>query len=548
MVHFYLGHQTEIIKSDGKGYYDYLPSIFIHDDIYRYKQEDQVNARVKNLTIAYVPYEDGFVNKYPCGTALLELPFFLVAHFGINHDTTSTGYEGKYHRAIYYAVILYLILGLLFFKKLLRTFNISSWTIRFLQLLLVLATPILHYTYYDGSYSHIYSFFAVTAFWYFIRQHFLLRKRKHVIYAALFLGLITIIRQVNVLVILFIPFLTLGFPNFIKYIKELKVLDWALALFIVLIICSIQGIIWYLQSGSVLIYSYQGETFEFLKPKFFKVLFSYETGLFIYTPLLFFAFLSVFNVWPRHGFNTFLMWVIPFLIVNYIFSSWHSWTYGACFSLRPYVEYISIFMIPLAILLQSITLKKGFLLGALLTLSAPLNIVQTYQYKNYIIHWWTTTKEQYWKVFLRTEKEFEGYVWKTQVDESQFEKIGEDQISEKDQEHETFEKIHHKILDPELFKNSLQLIKLSLDNDFDDKDKSRIALAIRDSLNKDLFWFDLPTLHCAEKEFGSWHTGHYYFKLNDINIEKGMFLEMHLETLNQPKSLKNIKLEYFSKK
>ena len=67
-----------IITSDGYWYYDYLKTLFID----------------KNLSI----------NKYPIGTAILETPFFMIAHV-LSHILTPDKCDGYSH---YYQLLIYI--------------------------------------------------------------------------------------------------------------------------------------------------------------------------------------------------------------------------------------------------------------------------------------------------------------------------------------------------------------------------------------------------------------------------------------------------------
>ena len=81
---------------DGKLYYQYLPEWFIE----------------KNL---------GFYVKYPFGTAIMEAPFFLVAHLLtlLINASAATGYGGFYEYAVGLAGVFYFVAGtMLIFKAL----------------------------------------------------------------------------------------------------------------------------------------------------------------------------------------------------------------------------------------------------------------------------------------------------------------------------------------------------------------------------------------------------------------------------------------------
>ena len=69
------------ITGDGIGYYDYLPSIFIYKDISRlnFTENDSIAFRERtDGYLCYIEYDGLFVNRYPCGTAVLQSPFFVV--------------------------------------------------------------------------------------------------------------------------------------------------------------------------------------------------------------------------------------------------------------------------------------------------------------------------------------------------------------------------------------------------------------------------------------------------------------------------------------
>jgi len=110
-----------IIEADGKGYYAYLPAIFIYKDL-NYGFFDEIEKEKyyhENLYYDYRASVDGkVINKYYCGTAIAELPFFLLAHAlsyvaGLDTD----GYSRLYPILINIAALFYLWVGLLFLNS-----------------------------------------------------------------------------------------------------------------------------------------------------------------------------------------------------------------------------------------------------------------------------------------------------------------------------------------------------------------------------------------------------------------------------------------------
>jgi hypothetical protein len=66
------------------------------------------------------------------------------------------------------------------------------------------------------------------------------------------------------------------------------------------------------------------------------------------------------------------------------------------------VEYLTYFMIPLAILLEKTRYPK--LIRVLTVLLVLVCLIQTIQYRNGYIHWSDMNKERYWDNFLRIDK------------------------------------------------------------------------------------------------------------------------------------------------
>ncbi|MDG2455491.1 MAG: hypothetical protein P8N47_06765, partial [Bacteroidia bacterium] len=98
------GKPQTIIKADGKGYYGYLPAVFIYNDlnfnfIEEYEKGKYYN---KNLYYKYTYDANGRrFNRYFAGTAIPMTPFFLIAH-GISKivGLPDDGYADLYHICI----------------------------------------------------------------------------------------------------------------------------------------------------------------------------------------------------------------------------------------------------------------------------------------------------------------------------------------------------------------------------------------------------------------------------------------------------------------
>lgn len=553
-VKTYVGYADETIKSDGIGYYEYLPSLFIHHDFVRkdipFSQNPSFYDRIEKPG-PYVEYNDYRVNKYPCGTAILQLPFFTYAYLTTDlADSPEDGYQQPFHQAIFYATIFFLFLGVFMLKKIMQLFKIPYYLILFSQVLLVFATSITHYANEEASYSHVYSIFAVSLFIYYTKLFFDKKQMRHFVFACASLGLTFILRNPNLLIVFFTFFLAGSKQNFIAGLRfALKNRYWLiLGLFSFFTVAFIQLLAWYLQTGSFLIYSYQGEGFDNLySPEFYHILFSYKKGLFIYTPILFLATLSVCWFAYKRDFYLFFSWVFFFVLLTYILSSWHSWYYGCSYGLRAYIDYYPVFLLPFAMVLNKINywFRLTIILISLLTI--PINIIQTYQYKAYILHWIDMDKEKYWKVFLRTEDRFSGLVWKE-------DKIPEVHVIERELALGDFILPKNTIKDvfsissqeiPNF--NQILAIQVTLDDTFKDTDDARVIIKIDDlTKQKNHYWQGYNILFFNEEGLNNFHQGIANYEFSPITDEEEKVITLELNTADEDKTFKNIRLSFIS--
>lgn len=393
------------LEADAKGYYAYLPAIFIYHDL-NFGFFDEIEKEKYYEPLIYQDYRseiDGkVVNKYYCGTAIAQTPFFLIAHFiSYLDDEPLDGYSKWYMRSVTIAAIFYHLLGLYFFALLLRSYRVKPIIIAFLLISISLGSNLYVYTIVEPGMSHVYSFAFVTMFLYYARLYFLEKKAKRLYLTIAALALVILCRPINGLIIFSLFFLSENLNEFIKTIRVLvnsrRVLITAFAIGGVILF--IQPLIYKVSTGSFWVYSYQEEGFNFLHPHFLDILFSYKKGLFLYTPLFFIAFLSVFY-WIKKMPYRFISWMSFFILITYVFSSWWMWFYGGSFSSRVYVEYLSFFALPLALCLNKFNKKKLVVAFTALVLIVIVCQIQSYQYRYYEIHYSEMTKEKYWEVFL----------------------------------------------------------------------------------------------------------------------------------------------------
>lgn len=552
LLNNFVGKPESKINGDGIGYYDYLPSLFIHSDFVRNEKsivKDSIfYKRINSLNI-YNDYRDKKLNKYPCGTAILQSPFFLFTYFtkAINNKFLS-GYEQPFQKVIFFAAIFYLFFGVYYLKKLLEIYNIDKLIITFIQLLVVLGTSLVHYTNGDPAYSHVYSFFAISIFLYYSKLFFLHKHVNYFLIACLCLGLIILLRQINVVIIGFIPFLSGSFAtlsNSVKSIFQKRVVLFS-GILILSAIISIQCLVWYFQIGDFIVYSYLDEGFNFFSPAYFNILFSYQKGLFIYTPFLFIATLCVFWLLYKNEYFLFFTWLTFFGMLTYLLSSWWCWFYGASFGLRAYIEFYAIFCVPFAICLNEIPRIMKFVLIFISSLTIPINVIQAYQYKEFILHWVLMDKTKYWNVFLKTDNKFKGFVWKENKDIFQYRVEDIIHLGNKSfTNHSSSDIVRISSKSIKNF-NKVSLIEVSMENDFNEKNNGKLILGILEDKKKFNYWHEVYLIHFAEKGFNVPQKGKYDFEIKSFVPNKNQEILVNVQAKDEPIHLKNITIKFLS--
>jgi hypothetical protein len=365
---------------DAFGYYMYLPSIFIYDDVKQLKWVDEIDAKysVTGGTLyqaGKVKNQETYTNKYLSGVACLQLPYFLVAH-GIAHlsDHEEDGFSAPYQYALLFGAIFNVFIGLWILKKVLQRY-FTDKTIGFTLLFLGLTSNLIQYTSIDGAMSHAY-IFPLYSFllWLTIKWHDKPKKITALLIGAV-IGLATISRPTE-LIMIFIPLLwdTGNTENRKAKWLLVKRFRWHI-LFALLggLIAMLPQFIYWKYTTDSFIYNV-GSKWFFLNP-WFRVLFGPEKGWFLYTPVAILMILGLFFI-RKMEFNRS---VIVFIILNiWIIISWSDWTYGASYSTRALVQSYPIFALPLAAFIAKVSTKQWWviILTLLLLLLTWLNFYQ----------------------------------------------------------------------------------------------------------------------------------------------------------------------------
>ncbi|MCX6240829.1 MAG: hypothetical protein NTX43_03340 [Bacteroidetes bacterium] len=411
-----------VINSDGKAYYAYLPAIFIHQDLqYRF---------VENYEYVYYPRDkssfkefrmkagDGVVNKTFPGMAVVWAPFFLFAHFVAYLELyPADGYSPPYQYMIALASLFFLWLGARTLMRLLIKFGSSEKNAAFISAVIALGTNLVYYTITEGSMTHVYSFALITSFLLAIYNLTHTVKTKWFGISIFILALIILIRPTNALVILLIPFVTGSRQRLTNTIVRLLAAKSSVitGLVIFLLLMFIPFLLWKLQSGSWVVYSYGDEGFYFLNPYFFSILGSYNRGWFIYTPVAFVSMFGFIGLYRKSWFHAVVLFIFLVFFI-YLASSWWVWYYASKCGQRVFIDIYAVVGLLLVFLygnFRSVTVRRA--ITVLLIALSALNIFQYYQHTKWIYPPYIITSGIFWDSFFSTEKKAKAYIPKEAI-------------------------------------------------------------------------------------------------------------------------------------
>lgn len=392
----------KIAEWDAFGYYQYLPAILIYHD---HKKMEWIGEAQKKYRFTdgqgfpMTKLDNGnFAYKYLGGVALMELPFFLVAHwYAKQNGYPPDGFSPPYQWGLTIGAILYSILGIFVLRRILLRY-FSDQTTGITLAAVCLATNFINYAAIENGQSHSFIFPLYALILYAtIKWH----ERPSVLWACsigAIIGLAMICRPTEA-IMLFIPLL------WNTQSKEIAAKKWALVKqyrhhIIYTAVCGLiaitpQLIYWKSVSGSF-IYDV-GSSWDFLNPHF-RVLFGPEKGWFIYTPITIFFMVGMFYI-KELPFRKSVLW---FCLLNiYIVIGWRDWHYGASYSTRALMQSYPIFALAFGAFVEDIKFKKWrWAFYTVLPYLIFLNFFQNTQYRSGILHYDEMNFRYYGRIYL----------------------------------------------------------------------------------------------------------------------------------------------------
>lgn len=407
---------NRVIQNDVIDYYGYLPAAFIYHDL-TLKFQENYSGNKKFIFWAKKLPNGAYVFKYTMGPAIMYAPFFFVAD-ALTPATiyNSGGYSMPFRFSIVMAALFYLTLGLVFLGKALSHY-FSEKVTAIVLLLIGLGTNLFWYATLEPGMPHVYDFaLASILIWLTINWYHGITVFK-TIAIGLVIGLVTLIRPINLIFVFFFLFYRISVAKDLKnrflFFKKHYV-HLVLIVLVAFLLLIPQIVYWKLVTGHFIYYSYGKEAFFFLHPHLIDVLFSFRKGWYVYTPVMFFATLGFVMLFKKYRA---LFWpvFILFVVYLYIVASWWSWWYGGSLGQRALIDIYPFMALPMAALVQWIDKRKGWIKVTLLVfifLTGLMGAFHNIQYYYGAIHWDSMTKEAYVNSFGRVHpsKQFTKYL------------------------------------------------------------------------------------------------------------------------------------------
>ena len=390
---------NQVVRSDGSGYYAYLPALFIYNDggfdsVLQVEKSYHPNSN--DQLYLYQTLSGKKYTKYFPGVAILQLPFFgLACLISTIFSTPVDGYSSVFMFCFYLGSLFYSLTGVwLFYRFLSLLFPKSLKQIKWLIPVFYITTTLFFYSFKTPSFGHLYSFFLFGCFGILSYKLKTEITKRRILLFGLILGLIVLIRPTNLLVILIFPFILSDGKTLRGFLKTVFVKSpiYALlaafggffALFVLLLL-------WKWQTGQWVIWSYSGEGFTFFQPKFLQSLFSFRNGLFLHSPILLLSIVGIILHFKKNRFQT-TTWVFYFVVNFWVITSWWCWDYESPFGNRPLTEHLFFLLIPIIYFTEQIS---RIWCAFILTILSVVGVIRTWEITSGFMGDQRFTKENY---------------------------------------------------------------------------------------------------------------------------------------------------------
>ena len=433
---FQFGSSRPTFHGDAFGYYLYLPSTFIYQNLKApfSAPADQFADYIHGsfISIRGAQNKSGFyLNQYTYGVALMESPFFFIAHaIEKVQGKAANGYSDTYSYLIKMSGMFYAILGMLFMFRVLRHY--FSYRLSLLTVVCIfLCTNLFWFSIFQAGMAHIPLFFLYSVLVFLTIKIHDSPSTFRFIAIGFTSGLITLIRPSDILCLL-IPVLydVYNMQTIHKKIQFITAHKKGIALLIVAFIIPIipQLLYWKSVTGSYICYSYGSQSFNWSDPKIIEGLFCFSNGFFPYAPVMIFAVLGMLFYKQLVRWE----WCIGLVFAAYVYIvySWYCYTYINGFGSRPMIHIFPLLAISLAAFFNFISGKNIIAKSVFITVClffAAMNLCYSVQQHLGVIDSSNSTMAFNFQMLFRTKLTYDDLIVKDvgewQPDEAGLQKL-----------------------------------------------------------------------------------------------------------------------------
>jgi hypothetical protein len=363
------------VRGDGVGYYSFARAPLIEHNLDFTKDYQHANEsfRGPRLDESGQPKPEfrtptGHLdNHFTVGPAILWTPFLLVTHAGVliaralGSSVTADGFSAPYRITMALATAIYGFLGLLLAFRLARQYVHERWA--FLATIAIWwASSFPVYMYFNPSWSHAHSAFAVALFLWYWHQTRSSRSFSQWLILALITGLMLNVYYANAMVLAVLAveaarqYLSVFRGGTAGSSETPRLVDLLVRHFIfgaVVLLCLLPTFITrYIVYGNAFESGYIPlRDWLWRSPALLDVLFSSNHGLFSWTPILLFAVAGLFLLWrrePRAGAPL----LAAFLAFYLFIACYPDWAGISSFGNRFFVSLTALFILGLSVFLE----------------------------------------------------------------------------------------------------------------------------------------------------------------------------------------------------
>ena len=410
-----------MVHSDGSGYYAYLPEWFI------YQQQGFEFAPIiekkypKERFVEDIGWnaKRKLGDKFYPGTAVVLSPFFLAGHLHAKiAEQPQDGYSWPYLFWLTIATAFYGAVGLLGLLLVGYKMGFSPFAVWTATLLIGVGTNYYFYSSGEIPMSHIFSFCGNAWAIYSLLNW---KETNHPKWKILFLalvGLAVIVRPLNALILVLVPFLFDSFPLFRQRVvkafrNELRSTLTGIAVFLLTIGIQVYNV--WQQLGRFGLNLYTKEGFDnWQDPYFWHSLFGFEKGMFVYSPALLLFIPGIIVGWTYRRYLTAGI-LLFFVLTVYASSSWWCWGYGGAFGLRALIDFYGMYALAIMMLLSRLKTSGRVLVLIPIVITVYLYQVFDYQFRQGTIYFDQMNYNKFRSVFLKTDERF-NYIFARRLD------------------------------------------------------------------------------------------------------------------------------------